>query len=71
MSKHEAAEREGGACPDCGTPAEWYECRACGDGAWLIDCGHYPQPRPISGEDDVAYCDVCWAAKEAAEEDAT
>ena len=58
-------ECDGGACPSCGEPARLRECCGCGERAWIIDCGHYPQPRPIaSGRRDGShlsslYCDDC------------
>jgi hypothetical protein len=58
-------EREGGACPHCGAPAELRTCVVCGRSAWVIDCGHYGQPRPIAtgrvdGSDSAHYyCDEC------------
>lgn len=58
-------EKDGGKCPDCGTPAELMTCEVCGKQAWLIDCGHYDQPRPITGGkidgSDLGhiYCDGC------------
>jgi hypothetical protein len=59
MDQHEI---EGGKCPECGTPARLRTCSVCGGTpAWLIDCGHYAQPRPISaGPDGKDYCDECW-----------
>jgi hypothetical protein len=41
-------EEEGGCCPICEEPARWRECSICGKGAWIIDCGHQDQPRPIA-----------------------
>jgi hypothetical protein len=41
-------EREGGKCSHCGEPAKERTCSTCGLSAWIIDCGHYPQPRPIA-----------------------
>jgi hypothetical protein len=58
-------ECDGGACPSCGEPARLRECCECGESVWIIDCGHYPQPRPIaSGRRDGShlaelYCDNC------------
>jgi len=58
-------EREGGACPDCGTPAALRTCDTCDTSAWIIDCGHYAQPRPIAaGRADGSdlhhtYCEDC------------
>ena len=36
------------ACARCGEPAILRTCHVCGIAARLIDCGHYPQPRPIA-----------------------
>lgn len=58
-------EREGGACPHCDEPAVYRTCSACGRSAWVIDCGHYAQPRPISAgridgsEGYKLFCDDC------------
>ena len=58
-------EKEGGACPECGSPAELRTCSECGASAWIIDCGHYSQPRPIAtgrkdgSEDYKLFCDDC------------
>ena len=58
-------EYEGGSCPDCGTHAEHRICYECGENAWVIDCGHADQPRPLaSGRRDGTsahrtYCDEC------------
>jgi hypothetical protein len=53
-------EDEGGKCPECNTPAVWRVCYVCGKGAWIIDCGHYPQPRPISVDPQgEMICDEC------------
>jgi hypothetical protein len=52
-------------CPDCGTPRRPWKCHDCGRTAELIDCGHYPQPRPIASgrwdgsELDRDYCVDC------------
>ena len=62
MGQH---EREGGSCPKCGALAEHRTCADCGCQAFVIDCGHYPQPRPIAqarfdGSDDhKLFCDKC------------
>jgi len=48
---HEVTEevvQEGSVCPHCGEPARLRRCCICGTEAWLIDCGHYPQPGPIA-----------------------
>jgi|APSaa5957512576_1039674.scaffolds.fasta_scaffold103429_1 hypothetical protein len=50
-------EIEGGECPHCGATAKLRRCHICGESAWLIDCGHYSQPRPISA--DIYGMDVC------------
>lgn len=61
-------EREDGCCPDCLEPAEYRVCDECGRGAWIIDCGHYAQPRPYAaGRSDGSdlhhtYCEDCAAA---------
>lgn len=51
MTDREEAERKEGEamkCPDCGKHAEYRTCDECGESAWVIDCGHYAQPRPIA-----------------------
>lgn len=46
------ANVEGEKCPDCGRIAELRRCGRCGCEGWIIDCGHYAQPRPLaSGRD--------------------
>ena len=61
-------EVEGGSCPHCGEPARLRECYFCGKREWLIDCGHYAQPRPIAGNGTASpnndVCDDCEAAWE-------
>jgi len=59
-------EREGGVCPDCGTRAEYRTCEVCGTSAWVIDCGHYPQPRPIAASQDGQryLCEDCEGVEE-------
>ena len=47
-------------CPACGEPRREYTCRRCGVSAQLINCGHYHQPRPISGLTGETLCDACW-----------
>ena len=37
-------EREGGACPTCGTKARLLTCWECCDSAWVIDCSHRAEP---------------------------
>ena len=64
MNEVKNYEREGGSCPKCGTRAEFRVCSQCGVAAWVIDCGHYGQPRPIAaGPDGLLYCDDCWEEK--------
>jgi hypothetical protein len=59
------AERERGTCPLCNEPARLRTCWECGDSAWIIDCAHFPQPRPIApGRADGShphrmFCDDC------------
>ncbi len=48
------------ACPECGEPSRERTCRRCGISAYLIDCGHYLQPRPISSSTGETLCDACW-----------
>ena len=56
-------------CPACGEPRRQYTCRRCGVSAQLINCGHYAQPRPISGLTGETLCDACaWADTLAREE---
>jgi len=58
-------EREGGACPHCGEQATYRTCSVCGLSAWIIDCGHYAQPRPIAAgkvggrEGYKTFCEDC------------
>lgn len=60
-------EHEGGSCPTCGAKAELRICDDCNEEAWIIDCGHYAQPRPIAaGRSDGSemhrtYCEDCAA----------
>ena len=55
----------GSCCPTCGEPAKLRRCCVCGTEAWIIDCGHYSQPRPIAaGRADGSdlqndYCEYC------------
>jgi len=57
----------GSTCPHCGEAAKLRRCYVCGAEAWLVDCGHYPQPRPIAagradGSDlEHDYCEYCAA----------
>jgi hypothetical protein len=49
----EGLQAEGEACPACGAEAEARTCSTCGVSGWIIDCGHYAQPRPIAaGRED-------------------
>lgn len=58
-------EREGGVCPICGMQAELRTCHDCGKQAWIIDCGDYDQPRPLSSgrkdgsEGYLTFCEDC------------
>jgi len=58
-------QEEGETCPDCRMQAQWRECCHCGLAAWIIDCGHFCQPRPLAaGKADGShgqqtYCQVC------------
>lgn len=69
-------ERPGGECPECAEPARLRECDDCGRRAWLIDCGHYGQPRPIAAgrrggrQADRDYCEDCAAVSPAEAGDA-
>jgi hypothetical protein len=58
----EMCERENGKCPECGEPARLRTCSVCGVSQWIIDCGHFDQPRPIAaGRQDgsESYKDFC------------
>lgn len=65
MKDLENYEKEGGACPICGTRAELRTCSVCGKKQWTIDCGHYDQPRPLApgrkdGSDmNNTFCEDC------------
>jgi hypothetical protein len=58
-------ERENGRCPVCRAHAQLLTCSECLRSAWLIDCGHFVQPRPIAkGRADGTamnrlFCDDC------------
>lgn len=43
----EGLNTEDEVCP-CGTPATFRTCVECGVSGWIIDCGHYAQPRPLA-----------------------
>lgn len=46
-------EFEGGACPQCFTPARLLTCWECSESAWVIDCAHRQGPQPMRwGRDD-------------------
>jgi hypothetical protein len=60
------AEQDGGECPDCGEDAVYRTCCRCKQGAWIIDCGHYDQPRPIAAHGSNDYCDDCWELQQEA-----
>ena len=60
-------EQEDGACPTCGTRAEFRECESCDASGWIIDCGHFAQPRPLAAAADGSgrcLCDECADAKQ-------
>jgi hypothetical protein len=40
-------EREGGACPTCGTRARLFTCWECCDSGWVIDCSHRAGNAPL------------------------
>ena len=53
------------ACEVCSTPARLRKCAGCGREGWIVDCGHYPQPRPIAPMGIFGCecsCDECEAA---------
>ena len=55
-----ACEIEGGACPHCGERATRRVCEKCGQAEWIIDCGHYEQPRPLAADEHGhIVCDDC------------
>ena len=64
----DSSSSKGSQCGECGEHATHRECRACGTSAWLIDCGHQQQPRPIAaGRADGSdlshdYCESCATA---------
>ena len=61
MEDYTEHEIEGGFCPECGEPARLRECHYCEDQEWIIDCGHYDQPRPIAASPDGEnVCASCW-----------
>lgn len=65
MTSYAVHEHEGGRCPDCHEPAKYRTCSTCGKSSYVIDCGHMPQPRPISaGRVDASqmhrdFCEDC------------
>lgn len=54
-------------CLSCGQEPEWRECATCGTQAWVVDCGHKAQPRPIAADDQDPLhnhiCDACYEAR--------
>ncbi len=59
-------EKESGQCPQCEEKAELRTCAECGKSAWIIDCGHFSQPRPISTDDQSPFnhiCDDCYQGR--------
>lgn len=53
--EYDDQERKGGSCPSCGELAVHRTCDCCGISAWIIDCEHYDQPRPICD----SVCEEC------------
>ena len=43
-----AEEHERGRWPPSAAPAQWGTWWECSESAWIIDCAHFPQPRPIA-----------------------
>lgn len=41
-------QQDGEACQACATEAVYRQCCRCGVSGWVIDCGHYAQPRPLA-----------------------
>lgn len=61
MGIEDGANREGEICPDCGAVAELKICEVCGVQAWIIDCGHYTQPRPLAADEyGHIMCEDCY-----------
>lgn len=56
----EGLDKEGASCPDCGHEADYRECDECSKAGWVIDCGHYAQPRPIAPLEHRMFCDDCF-----------
>ena len=58
-------DHENESCVACGIRAVERTCVVCGLTAWIIDCGHKAQPRPLaSGRADGSdgqncYCTDC------------
>lgn len=46
-------------CPDCGVSAEYRYCDNCPNAGYVIDCGHYAQPRPIASVGHKMLCTRC------------
>lgn len=75
LTSYTEYEHENGACPDCGEPARRRTCAGCGFSAMVIDCGHMPQPRPISAglydgsRLDSDFCEACECGELAGPED--
>ena len=41
-------QKEGERCLSCKEQSIQRECDDCGRSGYVIDCGHYAQPRPLS-----------------------
>jgi hypothetical protein len=68
-------QADGDSCPACGEGAVERCCVDCGVSGWVIDCGHYAQPRPLSAgrEDGSAghktFCLDCAQSDDGTDED--
>lgn len=75
LTSYAVHEHEGGFCPDCLEPARYRTCSSCGRAGYIIDCGHMPQPRPISAgmydgsQLDRDFCDFCTHGRAAGSDD--
>jgi hypothetical protein len=61
LDPFDQAEHDEGSCPECGTDGEHRTCDDCGKTAYIVDCGCYSQPRPISTDEtgNRMLCDDC------------
>ena len=63
MTAHSIPDDE--ECPECGAEPVGRTCVVCRVSAWITDCGHMAQPRPIAaGREDGSdlhrdYCESC------------